>query len=183
MASQQQSSTTPVASRDRWQTPQWLFDWADKRFMFEIDLAASKENAKVYAYIDKDGDALSADWSGIDKQGLSGGYGFCNPPYSEPGKWLKKAWHEAQQGFQSVFLVPCPNGEAYWQEAVFGKASEIIFITGRVAFELPDLDGEPVPKSGNTRGSCFVVFNRSYPGPTSINYINRDDMKKEFEQC
>ena len=140
-------------------------------------------------------DSLKSDWAYLF-EGLH--YGWCNPPYSETGKWLKKGWEEAQQGFCSVFLVPCPNGDLYMRDYVFGKASEIIFIQGRVAFEAggdftvkgkKGKDGKPDtpdkhykkgdPVSGNTKGSCLIVFNRRYKGPTAISWVNREDMKNE----
>lgn len=179
MASQQQTSNTPIESRDSWQTPQWLFDWANERYSFTVDLAASMENKKCHSFVSIDHNSLNQDWSCLTQN--HGGYLWLNPPYSEPGKWLKKAWKESQRGCRVVMLTPTPNGEAYWQEAVFGKASEIIFISGRIAFELPDATGKPAPKSGNTRGSCFVVFNRTYEGPTAISWINRDEVKAEYE--
>lgn len=181
MPSQQQISNTPPAKRDSWQTPQWLFDWANNRYDFTIDLAASIDNSKVYCFYTTDHDALSVDWAATEPQdAMLREVGWCNPPYSETGKWLAKAWQEAQQGFQSVFLVNAPNGESYWQKYVFGKASEIIFINGRVAFELPDENGKPIPQPGNTRGSCLVVFNRTYKGHTAISWIDRDAMIKEY---
>lgn len=178
MPSQQQTSNTPPAKRDSWQTPQWLFEWADKRFDFTVDLAASKENAKCDDFLSHNDDAFLINWYSLQNMAPWGHY-WLNPPYSETGKWLEKCWHEAQKGSRVVALIPCPNGESYWQKYVFGKASEIIFINGRVAFELPDENGKPVPQPGNTRGSCLVVFNRTYEAGTQMSWVNRDDMIKE----
>lgn len=178
MPSQQQISTTPPAKRDSWQTPQWLFDWADSRYGFTVDLAASMENKKCHSFVSIDNDSLNQDWSTLTQH--HGGYLWLNPPYSNTGSWLKKAWEDAQEGCRVVMLIPAPNGDSYWQKYVFGKASEIIFINGRVAFELPGTDGKPIPQQGNTRGSCLVVFNRTYEGPTALSWANRDDMIKEY---
>lgn len=178
MPSQQQTSKTPPSQRDSWQTPQWLFDWADKRFHFTLDLAASDSNRKCHDYLSIDDDALEVNWLGM-MNAFPFGYYWLNPPYSETGKWLEKCWREEQKGCRIVALIPTPNGESYWGKYIFGKASEIIFINGRVAFELPDENGMPVPQSGNTRGSCLVVFNRIFEGPTSMSWANRDDMIKE----
>jgi len=173
MPSQQQVSKTPVSLRDSWQTPQWLFDWAHDRFNFDIDLAASEVNRKMEDYIPESVNSLRVSWLNSFADHYRG---WCNPPYSETGKWLKKAWEEAQKGFCSVLLVPTPNGENGYRDYVFGKASEIIFINGRVAFELPDGNGGSYPVAGNTRGSCLIVYNRTYEGPTAISWQNRDDM-------
>lgn len=182
MASQQQASNTPLSKRDSWQTPQWLFDWVDERFKIFFDLAASKENNKLeglgYAegYYSIEEDALSHAWVNLYECHYAS-YAWCNPPYSETGKWLKKAWEESQNGFRSVFLVPTPNGENYYKDHVFGKASEIIFINGRISFETVMDNGEIKPVAGNTRGSCLVVFDRRYEGQTLMSWVNREDMK------
>lgn len=140
-------------------------------------------------------DALSRDWCrdleimGHRLQTTA----WCNPPYSEPKKWIKKAWEEAQQGFNSVFLIPTPNGEDVYRDYIFGKASEIIMINGRIAFIAPEdfiikgkkgkpdrhvKKGDEMP--GNTRGSCFAVYNRRYEGQTLLSTVDRDDMKEMY---
>lgn len=185
MPSQQQTSNTPMPVRDSWQTPDWLFHWINTRYRIAVDAAASKSNAKTRCFIEEAEDSLSVCWKNYIshmKPLLEGKHTlFINPPYSCTGKWLEKAWHEAQKGVSIVCLVPAPNGESYWGNSVFGKASEIIFINGRVAFELQDANGNPRPQSGNTRGSCLVIFNRTYSGPTSMNWADRDLMKVEYE--
>ena len=170
MASQQQVSTTPLYKRDSWQTPNWLFSWADKRYNFDIDLAADSANKKCKNYIDKEANSLQISWA---ERGVSG---WCNPPYSRTGDWLSKAWHEAQKGMKIVMLVPTPNGENHYRDYVFGKASEVIFINGRIGFETPT-DGKPQEVKGNTRGSCFIVYNRKYPEHTSLSTVDRDHIR------
>ena len=182
MASQQQVSNTPLPVRDSWQTPDWLFWWADQRFDFDFDLAADENNRKCNHFFSLESDALSQEWFDYFPYG-STVQGWCNPPYSKPSLWLEKAWYEAEKGFRCVFLVPTPNGENYWRDHVFGKASEIIFINGRVAFELPNGDGTATPVTGNTRGSCLVIYNRRYEGHTQMSYVNRDDMIKEYKEA
>lgn len=175
MASQQQSSNTPISSRDSWQTPQWLFDWSHKRFNFGVDLAASQKNKKCFHWLGVDNDALSQDWCCLHQHH---GFLWLNCPYSETGKWIEKCWQEAQQGAQIVALIPTPNGENYWRH-VFGWATEIIFINGHIAFELPDDNGNLTPKAGNTRGSCLVVFDGVGEQDTQISWIDRDAIKPE----
>lgn len=178
-------SNTPKELKDRWCTPQWVFDYVDNLFGFNVDLAADDENTKCEMWYDEGIDALSYRWHRGTKS-----IGWCNPPYSNIAPWLEKAWEEARAGFTTVLLVPTPNGEAHYQNYVFGKASEIIFIDGRIAFEAADYftikgkNGKPdkhIKKgeavAGNTRGSCLVVFNRGYEGVTSISTVRRDDMR------
>lgn len=179
MASQQQTSNTPPALRDSWQTPDWLFNAAAARFDFVLDLAASVDNKKCGHWFGESSDSLSQSWA--DSNSIHGGWCWLNPPYSETGKWLEKCWEEAQLGARIVCLVPSPNGESYWGKYVFNKASEIIFINGRVAFELPGEDGKPKAQKGNTRGSCLVVFNRTYEAGTLLTSVDREKLIAENE--
>lgn len=167
MPSQQQTSQTPIDSRDEWRTPRFVFDYMNRAHRFDIDLAASKDNHLCVTHITRETDALQASWA------ARGHRGWCNCPYSGIDPWLSKAVEEAKQGFTSVFLIPTPNGEDRYGTNVFNVASEVIFITGRLAFLRPD--GTPV--SGNTRGSCFVVYRGFDLGSTRYRHINRDAMK------
>ena len=167
MASQQQASTTPVDVRDEWRTPRFVFDWANRRFHFAVDLAATEANALCPLMITKNENAFMQYWHRFH------GVGWCNPSYSDIDPWLAKAVAEAHHGFTSVFLIPAPNGEDRYGAYVFDVASEVIFITGRLAFLRPD--GAPV--SGNTRGSCLVVYRGHDLGGTRYRHVMRDAMK------
>lgn len=184
MASQQQASSTPEEIRDLWQTPDFAFWWADQRYGFDVDLAAAENNHLLPRYLSKEDDALRHKWT---KHGDSG---WCNPPYSEPDSWYEHALEESYNGFTTVMLVNTPNGENYYRDFVFGKASEIIFINGRLSFIAADdyirkgKKGKPdklIKKGdkvdGNTRGSCFVVYEPGYHPQTKMSWVNRDDMK------
>lgn len=172
MSSQQQTSNTAKKLRDSWQTPQWLFEWANELFRFDFDLAASSDNFKCTRFFDIEDNALNQCWY------REGDSFWLNPPYSETGKWLKKAWSEAENGIAIVVLCPTPNGENHYRDYVFGKASEIIFINGRIAFEMPNGDGTAKPIPGNTRGSCLIVYNRRCEGQTLLSSVDRDDIPR-----
>lgn len=60
------------SNKNYWETPQKLFDKLNKKYHFEIDLAASKENAKCKKFYTEKDDALSKKWHGVC---------WCNPPY------------------------------------------------------------------------------------------------------
>ena len=53
------TSNTP-----EWETPQDLFDELDKEFNFQLDVCATKENAKVGRFYNKSEDGLSKEWLG-----------------------------------------------------------------------------------------------------------------------
>lgn len=111
-----------------WETPQELFEQLDHKYNFDIDVAASCENAKLSNYFTIDDDALSKEWYGNV---------FCNPPYGRQlGKWLAKAWQEHQRDPNRVivFLIPARTDTSYWHDYIFGKA-DIDFLRGRLYFE------------------------------------------------
>ena len=49
---------------DDWATPQYVFDWLNNIFNFELDPCASKENHKCDKYYTKEIDGLSQKWGG-----------------------------------------------------------------------------------------------------------------------
>lgn len=170
MPSQQQMSSTPIEARDNWGTPIWLFSWMDARFSFKVDLAASESNALCPVFLTKETDALTTNWSSLD------GPGWCNPNYSNIDPWLAKAAMEARRGFTSVFLIPAPNGEDRYGKYVFGVATEVIHITGRIAF----IDPRGKPVGGNTRGSCVVIYERYSLKETRYRHEYRDTIIKGY---
>lgn len=65
---------------------------------------------------------------------VAGGPVFCNPPYGrEVGKWVRKAYEEAQSGTTVVLLIPARTDTTYFHDYIYGKA-EIRFIRGRLRF-------------------------------------------------
>lgn len=160
-------STTEDCKKDEWRTPPFVFDWASQYYPFDIDLCATSKNALCKKYFTKEQDCLAQSWH---ERGI---FGFCNPPYSNIGPFLEKAIDERDHGFHTAFLIPTPNGERYFHDHIFGQASKIIFITGRISFLTPG--GKE--QSGNPRGSCFVLYEPNFCN-TQIEWIDREVMKK-----
>ena len=172
-------STTPKPLRDERQTPRWLFDYAVKRFgRFEVDLAANRSNRLCPEYFDRERDALAQRWSAIRSYDSSRwARGWCNPPYSAISPWMEKAIGEALIGFETIMLIPTPNGEKR-DRMLLDHAVEIEFIIGRVHFPVPAYRGLTKREPGNERGSCFARF---APGARSsgprISYVLRSDIE------
>lgn len=151
---------------DEWRTPPFVFDYMNRQHGFVVDLAASDESTLCEDWFTKERSALVAPWHEFS------GPGWLNPPYSRIDPWLAKARNEAVRGFTTVCLIPAPNGERVYHKHVFGIASEVMFIEGRLAFI--GLDGKP--RSGNSRGSVLVTY-RSYDlGHTRYSVVSRDGM-------
>jgi hypothetical protein len=86
--------------------------------------------------------AFQRDWSGH--------YVFVNPPYSQNKKWLQKAYEEGQKPATCVAVLVPSRTDVKWFHEYAMKANEIIFVEGRLTFELggkPLLDkkGRPMP--------------------------------------
>jgi phage N-6-adenine-methyltransferase len=143
------STGSPGAYRNgitEWSTPQWLVDQLAAEFgPFDLDPAATAENAKAPAYITVDGDGLAQDWHGRV---------WCNPPYGKTStpRWLAKARREVDIGHAErvVCLVPARVGTAWWREcevdpAVFAR------VIGRIRWH--PADGGEAPFD-----SAVIVF-------------------------
>lgn len=110
---------------DLWETPQDLFDELNDEFGFDIDVCATKENAKCSRYFTKEQNGLLQDWDGVV---------WCNPPYGrEIGKWVEKAYKSYQDGAIIVMLLPARTDTKWFHDYILEKA-EIRFIRGRLKF-------------------------------------------------
>ena len=130
-------------------TPQDFFDSLNTEFHFALDAAATKENAKCRMFYILENDGLKNPWN------VGGGAVFCNPPYGrEIGKWVRKAYEEAQNGQTVVLLIPARTDTAYFHDYIYGK-SEIRFVRGRLHFT--DEKGSAYPPAPFP--SMVVVYN------------------------
>lgn len=132
-----------------WCTPQDFFDALNAEFDFALDAAATDKTAKCAQYFTPETDGLKSSWK------VAGGTVFCNPPYGrEIGKWVQKAYEEAQDGTRIVLLIPSRTDTSYFHDYIYGKA-EIRFVRGRIRFT--DDDGNaaaPAPFP-----SMLVIYN------------------------
>ena len=115
------------SKRDDWETPREFFDKLNLEFNFDVDVCATKENAKCNEYWTKETDGLKQKWAG---------FCFMNPPYGrEIGKWICKAFQESKQDYCGcvVGLLPARTDTRWFHEYIYGKA-EIRFLKGRLKF-------------------------------------------------
>lgn len=116
------------SAKDDWGTPQWFFDYCNERFgPFDLDAAASKENAKCPRFLGKDQHALLRAWEGEKV--------WCNPPYGRgvTGKWVKQAWLQSNSR-EIVMLLPART-DTLWFDDYIINAANVYFIKGRLMFE------------------------------------------------
>ena len=120
------SSSKPTDERA---TPQELFDaLAKEHGPFDMDVCATRANAKCSAFYSMEADGLKWPWLGTI---------WCNPPYSRGNtvKWIKKAIEERKAGRAKkvVMLLPAATSNAWWHDYIPYCAS-FKFIRGRVKF-------------------------------------------------
>jgi site-specific DNA-methyltransferase (adenine-specific) len=114
------SSATP-----EWATPKAFFSALDAEFGFTLDPCATPENATCPQFFTVVDDGLTQSWSGTV---------YMNPPYGYGiGKWVKKAYEEAQAGATVVCLIPAKTETRWWHDYVM-RAAEIRLIKGRLRF-------------------------------------------------
>lgn len=145
---------------DRATPPEDFGPWAE-RFRFSIDVAAAPHNAKCERFYTREDDGLHKSWSGERV--------WCNPPFSDLGAWVGKAWHEwfdacgAPGAELIVMLVPANRAEqGWWQEHVEphrdrpGSPLRTEFLPGRIRFQFPP-HIEP-PKHNRPLFGCVLLI-------------------------
>ena len=122
------------SAKQEWETPLELFAPLQAEFKFDLDVCADAANAKCPRFWTQENDGLVVEW-----------FGNCwmNPPYRQVGKWVKKAYEEAQAGRATVVcLVPSRTNTNWWHD--YCMKGEVRFIRGRPKFGGAD-HGLPQP--------------------------------------
>lgn len=157
-------------NRDAWRTPPEVFAALDAEFDFQLDVAASKDNALCDQFLSEADDALNCDWT----NGLVNTYSWCNPPYSDVGPWVRKAAEQAQQNaIGCVMLVMADTSVGWYREAI-RTAQEVRFITGgRLSFINPETG---LPVNGNNKGSMLIIWHPFGRGALQVSHVDRDEL-------
>lgn len=138
----------PRTPKDEQRTPPSLFKKLDDRFHFELDAAATDQNALCPLYFTKEIDALARPWPAVPI--------YCNPPYSDGfvEKFLRKGYFTSlTTGLPVVFLISSDVSPKYYR--ICRNAAEWIAIDGRVEFNHED--GTPI-KGSPAFGSMVIIF-------------------------
>jgi site-specific DNA-methyltransferase (adenine-specific) len=111
---------------DEWETPQDLFDCLNGIYRFDLDVAATAENAKCARFFTKEDDGLSQNWGGC--------HVWCNPPYGRRiSAWVKKAFEESRKpGTIVAMLLPARTDTAWFHD--YALKGKVKFLRGRVRF-------------------------------------------------
>lgn len=133
-----------TSNTDLWYTPQYLFNYLDNEFHFDIDVCALPENTKCKKYFTPEENGLLQKWMGTC---------WMNPPYGrEIYKWVKKAYIESLTNDSTVVCLLPARTDTKWFYNYCFHSSDIRFIKGRLKFG-GCKNPAPFP-------SMIVVFNR-----------------------
>jgi phage N-6-adenine-methyltransferase len=91
--------------REDWETPPDLFNYLDRLFDFEVDLAATEENKKCDRFVGPHWDFLSMGHEAIRERC------WCNPPY---GRAHNAKWAQALMKIQNVVVLHQASVGAAW---------------------------------------------------------------------
>lgn len=152
--------------RNTWQTPEYFFNWLNKRFDFDIDGCANESNALCVNWVGK-GSPLGSDFLETKTPYPYRNLRFyVNPPYSDVTPFLKAAKELKDKGHLVVMLLNNDKSTQWYQQHIHGVANEVIDITGgRIAFIHPVTKQEI---KGNSKGQMVVVFD-----PTMSDFVQR----------
>ena len=135
--------------------PSEYFETLQTRFRFTIDVAASKQNAKLNRYYTEADNALTKSWAGERV--------YCNPPYSEINQWVTKAWLETKTEI-TVLLLPANRTEQKWWQGLIepyrdrpGSALKVEFLKGRLRFLKPG-ESEIQPNNRPPFGCVLCIW-------------------------
>lgn len=144
---------------DRGTDPAFIATLEDRFGAFTLDVAAAAHNAKAPRYFTREDDGLSQPWTGRV---------WCNPPYSNCGAWVQKAWAEwgrtcCETPDLIAMLLPANRVEqGWWQDLVepyrdkTGSPLRVEFLRGRMRFDRPDWT--PGPKGDRPPFGCALLI-------------------------
>jgi phage N-6-adenine-methyltransferase len=152
---------------DELRTPDYLYDWLNRRFAFNFDAAASHENARCPEYATVDGVWERDECGPIlwgDENGLTTSWEdrrvFLNPPYSRAllFQFIGKAIEERDHAEIIVMLVK-------WDTSTGNSRllEQFAHIEPLRRVRYCDPDGKPLPAA--TFASAIAILRPSEPRP------------------
>jgi phage N-6-adenine-methyltransferase len=123
---------------------------------FTLDVAAAPHNAKCEKFYTRADDGLKQSWA---HEAV-----WCNPPYSNIGHWVEKAWEETPYTHRIAMLLPANRCEQRWWQYLVepfrdgnspADAFTTRFLPGRMRFDRPGV--EISPKGDRPPFGCVLL--------------------------
>lgn len=136
--------------RDCWCTPLSLFNELNKEFNFTVDACATLDNSLCPKYYN---DCLIETWKNETV--------FLNPPYSNPRRFVEKAFYESKECLV-VALLKCDTSTKLWgviydyEKQEYREGIKVRFFPKRVRFSPP----KNVKESSPNFSSCVIIMDR-----------------------
>lgn len=173
-------------ANDLWRTPPQVFETLHKEFVFLADTACTYENKLCPVGFTEENDSLAEPWLERLKNSYPyiGGnaYVWCNPPYSDPMPWVKKAIETQRDGLGVVMLLNQDTSVGWFLESLKG-VSEIRNIVGdhkesggTSSGRLDFLDENGKPAKGNNKAQFILVFNPFKIGAKVTTYVSKKEL-------
>lgn len=139
--------------KNNYMTPPELLEKAlvtKQRDLFDLDVCCTTENVPaVHHYKNGEVDGLAEPWKKLN---------WCNPPFEECAKWIKKAFLEQQEGKETVMLIPVRTETKYWHEFILNNPKvKIEWLRKGYSFINPE-DNKPMGVFKNAL--ALVYFNK-----------------------
>lgn len=158
---------------DEWGTPPLLFEYLHGLFNFQLDAAATKENAKCERYLTEADNGLFQSWRLPEDNRASI---WCNPPYSLVKEFTAKAAEETyKRTIESiVFLVPARTDTVWFHNCLL-NCSSVYLIKGRLKFVGAGNNSAPFP-------SCLIIWGEDRIGRRNGENEGLDISPIEFDK-
>ena len=150
-----------MSSNQEWRTPPDFWDVLNGQFDFQLDAAASKEDALCPLWIGKEQNALDVEWIEGKVKRV-----YCNPGFAKLEPWMLKANFQVQavaRGCVVVVMALVSPSTKWWNHWAV-HASEIRLLAPRVQFKAPP----GVKKTTNMKENCIVIFRSGHNGMARI---------------
>lgn len=130
---------------DEWLTPRFVLDALGP---FDLDPSTPTEQPwpTARSRYTAANDGLAQDWTNTDG---TPAFVWLNPPYSEIDPWMARL---ADHG-HGIALIFARTETAWWFNSIWGRASTVLFLRGRLHFCLPD----GTPAEANAGGPSALV--------------------------
>lgn len=137
-------------NKSDYETPPELYKMALNRLgrsKFSLDVCCNRQNIPAFNYY-KDGET-----DGLKEEWLS--FNWCNPPFKECAKWIKKAYEEQKKSRQTAMLLPVRTETKYWHDYIlFNPKVEIKWLRKGYSF----IDAATSEKCGIFKNALALVY-------------------------
>jgi phage N-6-adenine-methyltransferase len=153
------ATVRPVQASDRYATAPEDFERLDREFHFTLDVCAEPSTAKCVRYFQADDPDDPATYDGL-RQEWGTAVCWMNPPYSQPGPWMGKAWGAARTGATVVALVRHDPSTAWWKMWVQQPDGKLVASEVRPLQNRPRFWKNGVPEAHDYNFPCAYVIYR-----------------------